>query len=59
MATPGNDTAFNTFTLPTTVETYISPFWENAKENGHFLQQRIKTRKNVIMRNVLGTVQNV
>ncbi|KAI8142366.1 hypothetical protein BJV82DRAFT_141042 [Fennellomyces sp. T-0311] len=59
MTNPSTDPAFNIFTLPTNVESFISPFWETIKENPHFLLQRIKTRRSSIMRNVLGTVQNV
>ncbi|KAI9244300.1 rab-GTPase-TBC domain-containing protein [Phascolomyces articulosus] len=59
MSNPSTDPAFNIFTLPTHVESFISPFWETLQENNHFLLQRIKTRRSSIMRNVLGTVQNV
>lgn len=54
-----SEAAFNAFTLPTHVDSSISPFWESLKENDHFLLQRTKVRKNALMRNVLGTVQNV
>lgn len=59
MTTAVTESAFNIFTLPTHIESYISPFWETVQENDYFLLQRTKLRKNSIMRNVLGTVQNV
>ncbi|KAI9311929.1 hypothetical protein BX666DRAFT_876693 [Dichotomocladium elegans] len=53
------ETAFSNFTLPTPIETAVSPFWETIQENRYFLLQQAKVRKSSIIRNVLGTVQNV
>lgn len=59
MTTQSIDPAFSVFTLPTVVDTSLSPFWETLESNEHFLLQRTKTRKNAFVRSFLGTVQNV
>ncbi|KAI8384446.1 uncharacterized protein BYT42DRAFT_261401 [Radiomyces spectabilis] len=57
--TSNDPTAYTVFTLPTHVDAPLSPFWIVLRENPYFYLQQTKRQKNAIVRNVLGTLQNV
>ncbi|KAI9321860.1 rab-GTPase-TBC domain-containing protein [Dichotomocladium elegans] len=52
-------TDYDAFTLPTSVDSFSSSFWETLKETTYFGLQRNKFGRASLMRNFFGTVQNV
>ncbi|RUS12874.1 hypothetical protein BC938DRAFT_478360 [Jimgerdemannia flammicorona] len=47
------------FTLPSPIDISLNPFWDTLQQNNHFLLQRTKASNNILLKSVLGTIQNV